>query len=198
MHQKHTTLPATFITFRLQKSIFAPSHLVKYSFSYTFVVMKQVVFTAMSIFLILQIFVGSVGIALDHHHCSKDGDSYHLYLSHDEVCGNHVVTERNESAKKETCGAATSSCCAVNSEKSSRLLVIDEPACCSVETVYLSLDSEYTHVNVDEISIDAPLFIVQQQANKRLDQLTFQIPTYRGPPPVSVGKHLSLLQSYLI
>lgn len=155
-------------------------------------------FTAMSIFLVLQIFVGSVGVALDHHHCSLDGDSYHLFLSHDEVCGNHDMTDSNKRVEKETCNATTSSCCAAKPEMSSQMLVIDEPACCSVETVYLSLDGEYTQVNVDEISIDAPLFIVPEQANKIVGEPVFQIPSYRGPPPVSVGKHLSLLQTYLI
>jgi hypothetical protein len=160
--------------------------------------MKHVVFIVTLLVLILHIFVGSVGLALDIHHCSKDGDSYHLFLSHDEVCANQNMTDKTGKLEKDFCDAMTSSCCAAKSEKSSQLLVIDEPACCSVETVYLSLDGEYTQVNVDEISIDAPLFIVQQQANKIVGEPVFQIPSYRGPPPVSVGKHLSLLQTYLI
>ncbi len=158
--------------------------------------MKSLVLIFTSAVLMLQLFVSSAGIVVDHHQCSKDGDSFHLFFSHEEVCGNHFVTV--EPIVENASCSVKESCCSAAPKPIHNSLTYDEPACCSTDLYHLQLDTDLASNEIDELESYSYAFNFTDYTNKIIFQQETQNIHYRGPPAPTTLQKLAELQSYLI
>ena len=160
--------------------------------------MKNIVLLVTSVILMLQLFVSSAGVLVDHHQCSKDGDSFHLFFSHEEVCGNHLDASEIKWENTSCSIESTTTCCSNPQKVAKNIPSFDEPACCSIDVYHLQLDTDVASNEVDQLES----FSYTSNFNDYTKKIVFQQETrnihYRGPPAPTTLQKLAQLQSYLI